>query len=190
MLEAGGYWGVAALMAIENVVLPLPSELIMPLAGYATSQGRMSIWWVIVAGAAGSAIGALPLYYPSLLLGEDKVKRWLDGHARWILRKGDVEKAQKRVARNGARAVFLAQLLPGLRGVISIPAGFAKMNVLAFLWWNFAGTLFWCAVLAWLGKLLGSQFMKIDKVLGPVGWSVLLALILGGAIWLRARKTG
>src|SRR5436190_926999 len=158
MIAAGGYWGVAALMAIENVVLPMPSEVIMPLAGYVVRQGRMSAWLVVVMGAAGSAIGALGLYYPSRFLGEEKVKDWLGRHARWLLSKRDLQKAQKHFAERGARAVFLAQLLPGLRGVISIPAGFAKMNVVAFLVWNFLGTLVWCVVLVWLGELLGVQF--------------------------------
>jgi len=117
------------------------------------------------------------------------VKDWLGRHARWLLSKRDLQKAQKHFARSGARAVFLAQLLPGLRGVISIPAGFARMNVVAFLVWNFLGTLVWCVVLVWLGELLGAQFMKVDQVLGPIGWSILLALVLGSSVWLRVRRS-
>ena len=188
MVAAGGYWGVAALMAIENVVLPLPSELIMPLAGYVADIGPLSIWLVIVWGTVGSVVGGLALYFPARLLGEKRVMAWIDRHGSWFLRKGDVAKAQKRFALHGARTVFFAQLLPGARGVISIPAGFVKMNVLVFLLWNFAGTFIWCAVLAWLGKLLGSRFMKIDQFLGPVGWSLIVALAVGGMIWLRWRK--
>src|SRR5919201_5163185 len=157
-IDVGGSWGVAALMAIENVVLPMPSEIIMPLAGYVSDRGRMTLWEAVVFGAAGSAIGALVLYYPARILGEEKVTAWIDRHGRWLFRKGDLKRAQRQFSKRGAVAVFFSQLLPGLRGIISLPAGFAQMNVAAFLWWNFAGTLVWCAVLAYAGKMFGAQF--------------------------------
>ena len=188
IIRAGGYWGVAALMAVENVILPLPSELIMPLAGYAADRGKMTIWGVILIGTIGSVLGGLVLYFPARLLGEKRVMEWLDRHGRWVLRKGDVQKAQKRFSDHGAIAVFFAQLVPGLRGLISLPAGFAHMNVLLFLLWNFAGTLIWCALLAYAGQLLGARFMKIDDVLGLTGWIVLGVLIVAGFGWLAWRK--
>src|SRR2546423_15400364 len=94
MIEAAGTWGVAALMAIENVVLPIPSELIMPLAGYAADQGRMSLWGAIVFGAAGSALAALVLYYPARLLGEKRVTSWIDRHGRWLVQQSALTRAQ------------------------------------------------------------------------------------------------
>ena len=188
LIDVGGSWGVAVLMAIENVVLPMPSEVIMPLAGYVSDRGRMTFWGAVVFGAAGSAIGALGLYYPARILGEQKVTAWLDRHGRWLLRKGDLKRAQERFSKRGARAVFFSQLLPGLRGIISLPAGFAHMSVAAFLFWNFAGTLVWAAVLAYVGKMLGAQFMKVDDLLGPTGWIILAVLLAAGMAWLIRRR--
>jgi membrane protein DedA with SNARE-associated domain len=188
VIDVGGSWGVAALMAIENVVLPLPSEIIMPLAGYVSDRGRMTLWGAIVFGAAGSALGALGLYYPARILGEKKVTAWLDRHGRWLLRRGDLARAQRQFSKRGAVAVFFSQLVPGLRGLISLPAGFAHMNVVAFVLWNFAGTLVWCVVLAFAGKMLGAQFMKVDNLLGRTGWIILGVLLAGTMAWLVRRR--
>src|SRR5437867_3088222 len=139
-VAAGGYWGVGLLMAIENVFLPLPSELIMPLAGFASARGRLSLGGVIIAGALGGALGSLPLYIPARIYGSDRVAEWIDRHGKWLLlRRRDVDKARKRFERGEFWAVFVSQLLPGIRGLISLPAGFAEMNVALFLIANFAG---------------------------------------------------
>ncbi len=191
MIAAGGYWGVAALMAIENVILPIPSELIMPLAGYNASKGHLTLWGVIVAGTIGSVLGALPLYLPARMLGKERVSKWVDRHGKWLLlRKGDLEKAHKRFEKGtGFVAVVIGQLIPGVRGLISLPAGFARMNIGAFLLANLIGTLVWCAVLAFAGKILGSSFMKVDKLLGPTGWILLALVLVGGGVWMARRRS-
>ena len=190
MIARGGYWGVAALMAIENVILPIPSELIMPLAGYNVATGHLTLVGVIIAGTIGSVLGSLPLYLPARLLGKERVSQWVERHGRWLLlRKGDLAKAHRRFDRgSGFVAVIIAQLIPGVRGLISLPAGFARMNIAAFLLANLAGTLIWCTVLAVAGKLLGSSFMKVDKLLGPTGWIVLAVLGIGGIVWMARRR--
>src|SRR5438045_1327512 len=94
------YWGVALLMAIENVVLPLPSEVIMPLSGFEASRGRMTLWGVVLAGSLGSALGALPLYWLARVLGEGPVTNWVGRHGKWILlRPKDLRKAKSRFDR-------------------------------------------------------------------------------------------
>jgi membrane protein DedA with SNARE-associated domain len=191
LVAIGGYWGVAALMAIENVVLPLPSELIMPLAGYDASKGHLSLWGVIVAGTIGSVLGSLPLYLPARMLGREKVSAFVERHGKWLLlRKADLDKAHARFEdRGGFLAVFVAQLIPGLRGLISLPAGFMRMNVAVFLLANLAGTAIWCTMLAYAGKLLGPEFMKVDKLLGPTGWIVLGVVLVGGGYWMARRRS-
>ena len=190
MIAAGGYWGVAALMAIENVILPIPSELIMPLAGYNASKGHLTLWGVIVAGTIGSVLGALPLYLPARMLGKERVSTWVDRHGKWLLlRRGDLDKAHKRFDKGtGFVAVVIGQLIPGVRGLISLPAGFARMNIGAFLLANLIGTLVWCTVLAFAGKVLGPSFMKVDKLLGPTGWIVLALVLVGGGVWMARRR--
>jgi membrane protein DedA with SNARE-associated domain len=183
------YWGVALLMAIENVVLPMPSELIMPLAGFLAARGRMSLTGVILAGAIGSAIGALPLYAVARTYGKTHVTQWVDRHGKWLLLRGrDLVRASERFDRHRALAVFFSQLLPGVRGLISLPAGFAKMQVVVFELTNFLGTLIWCAVLAWLGHLLGANYERVHDVLGPATWVLLAGLFVWTAVWLIRRR--
>jgi membrane protein DedA with SNARE-associated domain len=189
LVTSMGIYGVALLMAIENVVLPLPSELIMTLGGFAASRGRMSLAGVIIAGTAGSVLGALPLYYLARMAGEDKLKHWVSKHGHWLLlRPRDLDKPARWFARHGSFAVIIGQLIPGVRGLISLPAGYAKMNVLAFLLYNFIGTVVWCAVLAYIGQQLGVHYQVVHEYLGPAGWVVLAGLLAWGGIVLRRRR--
>src|SRR5438067_8471298 len=125
----------------------------------------------VLAGTVGSVVGAYPMYAIGLIFGRDKVFAWIDRHGKWLLlRRGDLERAASQFERRGGTAVFLSQLLPGLRGLISIPAGFAHMNILMFTGANFVGTFVWCLVLALLGRELGAHFGKIHEFIGPTGW--------------------
>jgi membrane protein DedA with SNARE-associated domain len=189
LVGALNYWGVAILMAIENVFLPLPSELIMPLAGFLTANGKMTLTGVIIAGTIGSVLGALPLYYAGRALGEERPERWLERYGRWTLIRGkDLERATARFSGHSFVDVIIAQLLPGVRGLISIPAGVARMNVGLFLLANLVGTVFWCAALAVAGRILGANFTRIHQFLGPVGWTILGVLVAGLGVWAIARK--
>jgi membrane protein DedA with SNARE-associated domain len=189
LVGALNYWGVAILMAIENVFLPLPSELIMPLAGFLTANGKMTLAGVIVAGAIGSVLGALPLYYAGRALGEERPERWLERYGRWTRIRGkDLERATARFSGHSFVDVTIAQLLPGVRGLISIPAGVARMNVGLFLLANLIGTLFWCAALAVAGRILGANFTRIHQFLGPIGWTILGVLVAALGVWAIVRK--
>jgi membrane protein DedA with SNARE-associated domain len=184
-----GYFGIGLLMAIENVVLPLPSEVIMPLGGFLSARGRMTLWGVVLVGTVGSVVGALPLYAVARVVGEERVTSWVRKHGKWLLlRTRDLQRAKERFARNGGKAVFFSQLLPGIRALISLPAGFAEMNVTWFIVTNFAGTLIWCAVLAYLGNLLGANYTKVHKFVGPVAWALLGALLVAGVVWWLHRR--
>jgi membrane protein DedA with SNARE-associated domain len=183
------YWGVGILMAVENVVLPLPSEVIMPVAGFESARGRMTLWGVVLAGSAGSAIGALPVYALARVIGDERLTSWLAKHGKWLLlRRSELERARKQFARHGSLAVFLAQLLPGVRGLIALPAGFARMNVWLFELLNFAGSLVWCVMLAWAGYLLRAHYPRVHRYVGPWSWTVWAALIVGVVIWSVRRR--
>jgi membrane protein DedA with SNARE-associated domain len=189
LVNALSYWGVAILMAVENVVLPIPSELIMPFAGFKTARGPMTLLGVIIAGTLGSVLGALPLYYAGYALGEDRPRRWIEHHGKWLLLRGkDLDRATERFSGKSFLDVTLGQLFPGVRGLISIPAGVARMNVGLFLLANLIGTLVWCTVLAVAGRLLGRNFTKIHQFLGPTGWAILGLLVVALAYWLIRRK--
>ena len=189
LVGALGYWGIGLLMAIENVVLPLPSELIMTFAGFQCARGRLTLLGTILAGTAGSVIGALPMYGAGWAMGQERVTAWVDRHGRWILLRGrDLERARRRFERHGGWAVFLSELLPGVRGLISLPAGFARMNLALFIASNFAGTLIWCAVLAYLGFLLGVNYPRVHAYIGPALWIGLGGLIAWAIVWLVRRR--
>lgn len=189
LVNSLSYWGVAILMAVENVVLPIPSELIMPFAGFKTALGPMTLLGVIIAGTVGSVLGGLPFYYAGRALGEERLRQWIERHGKWVLLRGkDLDRATDRFSGNTFLEVTLGQLVPGVRGLISIPAGVARMNVGLFLLANFIGTLVWCTVLAVAGRLLGKNFTKIDKFLGPIGWGIISLLVVALAFWLMRRK--
>lgn len=189
LVGSSGYVGIAVLMAIENVVLPLPSELIMPLAGFDAAYHHLALLGVIVAGTVGSVAGALPVYAVARAMGEPRLTVWVENHGRWLLLgPRQLKRAAWQFNRWGRLTVFVSQLIPGLRGLVALPAGFARMNVAVFAIANFAGTLIWCGVLAWLGSVLGANYRKIDRFVAPVSWVVLGTLALWGVVWVIRRR--
>jgi membrane protein DedA with SNARE-associated domain len=185
-----GLLGVALLMAIENIVFPLPSELIMPLAGFLAGRGYMSLPGVIIAGSVGSVAGAIPVYWVARKVGEERIAKWIESHGRWLrIKAPDIERANARFIRHGGRAVFLSQLIPGLRVLISIPAGVARMHLGWFIVTNLAGTLIWCTLLAVAGEELGVHFSTVAHLMRPILWisTGLAAAVFSIWIWRRNR---
>lgn len=173
------YPGIAFLMFLENVFPPLPSELIMPLAGFQTGQGKLSLFGVILVGAVGSLVGQLPLYYLGKWVGKDKLKAWADKRGEWIAVSGDdIEKADEWFGKHGSKAVLIGRLVPGVRSLVSIPAGFAGMSLPKFLGYSAIGTAAWAGLLAWLGSLLGDRYEQVEKFVNPVSYVVLGAIVL------------
>ncbi|MFN3652078.1 MAG: DedA family protein [Armatimonadota bacterium] len=175
-----GLIGVAVLMFLENVFPPVPSELIMPLAGFLTVRGDFSLWAVIAAGALGSLVGQLPLYYLGRTVGPDRLRAWTERHGRWLaISPKEIDQAREWFDRYGGAVVFFARLVPGIRSLVSIPAGTARMHLAPFLLCTAAGTTIWSGVLAWLGTLLGRNYQAVEHYLTPATW-----VILGGiALW-------
>lgn len=170
---ATGYLGIVMLMFLENVFPPIPSEVIMPLAGYLGGSGKLSMVGIIIAGTLGSVLGALPLYYAGRKYGEERLKRLADDHGRWLtVSRSDLERAKAWFDRHGVATVFFCRLVPGLRSLISIPAGLNRMNLAVFLFYTTLGAALWTALLAYLGYLLGTRFREVERYLDPVSWVV------------------
>lgn len=183
MIQAGGAVGIAFLTFLENVFPPIPSELIMPLAGYMVSRKELSFASVVIAGTVGSILGALPLYYLGRKVGEERLKELADRHGRWLtVSRRDVERARAWFDRHGGAAVFFCRLVPGIRSLISLPAGVARMNLAAFLIWTAVGSAVWTAVLAWLGYYLGGRFKVIGEYLDPAS-NVVFGGIAAWYLW-------
>jgi membrane protein DedA with SNARE-associated domain len=178
-IQSTGYFGIVLLMFLENVFPPIPSEIIMPLAGFMAAEGKENLLGVIIAGTVGSVLGALPLYYAGFLLGEDRLKAFAEKHGRWFtVSKDDIERAKKWFNRHGGLAVLICRLVPGIRSLISIPAGIARMNIASFLFYTTIGAALWTALLTYAGYILGAKFEEVGKYLNPVSYVVLAAIVL------------
>lgn len=179
VIYSTGHLGVALLMFAENVFPPIPSEVIMPLAGFMASQGKLSFAGVVAAGAAGSVLGALPAYFLGRAVGEERLKELADRHGRWLtVSRGDVERARGWFDRHGAAAVLFCHFVPGVRSLISLPAGVNRMRMGKFLACTAAGAGLWAALLASLGYFLGANFREVEKHLDPASYVVLGAVVV------------
>jgi len=174
-----GYAGIVFLMLLENVFPPIPSEVIMPLAGFMVSQGKFSLIGIIAAGTAGSVLGALPFYYIGCWINEERLKALADRYGRWLTVSGnDIERSKAWFDKHGRTAIILGRLVPAVRSLISIPAGIARMNLAIFLTYTTVGTALWTALLAFLGYYLGSNFGRVGEYVDRISWLVIAAIVL------------
>ena len=185
-----GVVGVFLLTLLETVFPPIPSEFVMPLAGYLASRGEMGLFAAIAAGTLGSTCGALVLYAVGRKVGEARMKAFADRHGRWLtLSRHDIERASDWFSRHGAWAVFGCRLVPGLRSLISLPAGIHGMGLPLFLACTLLGSAAWTALLVGLGHVLGSRFERVGDFIDPVGTGVVVAIVAWYA-WRMARHRG
>jgi len=169
IVEQSGYLGIALLMIAENLFPPIPSELIMPLAGFVAAQGKLSLAGVIIAGSIGSLIGALFWYVVARAVGGERVTRWAERYGRWFTVSGnDVGRARAWFGRHGGKAVLLGRLVPAVRSLISIPAGLAPMRLAPFLAFSAIGTALWTTLLAVLGYLLEGAYEHVADYIDPI----------------------
>jgi len=149
-----GYPGILLLMAMESSIIPVPSELVMPPAGYLAFQGRMNPWLAILAGTVGSLAGAYANYFASHYLGRPLILKY----GRYVLIPPDkFERVEAFFLRHGEISTFIGRLLPVVRHLISIPAGVAGMNHLRFTTYTLLGAAIWCGILTWIGYALGEH---------------------------------
>jgi len=184
-----GYWGVGLLMFMENLFPPIPSELIMPLAGFTVAKGEMNFTLVVLVGVIGTMLGALPWYYGGKFLGEERLRKLADRYGRWIAVSGkDIDKANLWFNQHGGRAVLFCRLVPGVRTIISLPAGISSMPIIPFLLYSTLGTTVWICLLTGLGYFLGSNYTLVDQYLGPVSKIVLFSLLGLFVFWVIRRQ--
>ncbi|SKB11684.1 Alkaline phosphatase-like protein [Planktothrix sp. PCC 11201] len=184
-----GYLGIGLLMFLENLFPPIPSELIMPLAGFTVSRGEMQFFPAILAGVIGTILGAFPWYYAGKFFGEERLKQLADKYGKWITVSGkDIDKANNWFTRYGGRAVFLCRLVPGVRTLISLPAGLNNMPLIPFIIYSTIGTTLWVTFLTGAGYFLGDHYDLVDEYLGPVSKIVLLSLAIGFGLWILRKN--
>lgn len=179
LIYSMGYIGVVLLMFIENVFPPIPSEYIMPLAGFLVAEGKFSLFGVIFAGTLGSVLGAFPLYFFGQKVGENGMKRFAERHGKWLtLSPEDVERSNQWFDKYGASAVFFCRLVPGIRSFISIPAGINKMKLAPFIFYTTLGSAIWTTILALAGYFLRANFREVEEYLDYVSFAVFGSIIL------------
>ena len=179
LVDWAGYWGVAFLMLLETVFPPVPSEVIMTVAGVSASRGNMTLTGTIAAGTAGAMLGNWFWYWLAIKFGEARMHVFIDKYSRWLtLDWEEVERGERLFQSYGSTIVLMARMIPTLRSLISIPAGLFGMSLRRFLVFSTIGTAGWSAALAGAGYFLGSQFDDVEKWLGPLSTLVIAAIVV------------
>ena len=185
VIDSLGELGVGLMVALENIVPPIPSEIVLSMAGYLAGTGRMNVVLVWVAATAGSVIGALALYWIGYALGEDRIKRWLDRVP--LVDLSDLNKADRWFERHEKSAVLFGRCAPVVRSLVSIPAGANKMRLGIFTLLTTIGSGVWNLLFVGGGFLLGERWQNIDKYSHYLDYAI-YALIVGAVVWWIVKK--
>jgi membrane protein DedA with SNARE-associated domain len=183
LIDQTGYVGIFLLMFLETIFPPIPSEVIMPVAGARAAQGPLTLWAVIASGTAGAMLGNLFWYALARVIGMKRFRPFIESYGRWLTMDwDDVEKTERLFGRFGGYIVSIGRMMPTIRSVISIPAGLLNMRLKTFLIWSTLGTAGWTAILATAGWGLGMAFDDVEKILGPLSTAI-IALIVAAYVW-------
>jgi membrane protein DedA with SNARE-associated domain len=190
VVDALGYVGVALLVALENVFPPIPSEIILPFAGFVARDGGATLPGMIAAATAGSLIGALVLYGIAAWIGPDRLDHFLLRHGKWFrLTSTDVRRADRWFDRHSDGAVLICRCVPLLRSLVSIPAGFRRMNLVRFLVLTLIGSVIWNTALVTAGYVLRDNWEDVEPVIEVAQYVVIVGIIaaIGWFVWTRIR---
>jgi membrane protein DedA with SNARE-associated domain len=191
LMSSLGYVGIGLLMFLENLFPPIPSELIMPLAGFTVAQGKMNFALAVLAGTVGTMAGTYAWYYLGRLVNYQRLQTWTDRYGKWIrVTAKDIDRVNEWFNKYGVKAVFFGRMVPGIRTLISLPAGMNQMPFVSFTIYSTIGTFIWTLALTGAGFLLGDNYGSIEKYLAPISKLVLFGLLglLGYAIFKKMRS--
>jgi membrane protein DedA with SNARE-associated domain len=182
-IQSTSYAGIFVLMALESALIPIPSEITMPFSGFLASQGKLSLTLVILTGTIANLVGSYIAYYIGYFIEETVLLKFIKKYGKFVLiSEHEYEKGNKWFAKYGDKIIFISRLLPGVRTVISLPAGVFKMDIKKFTIYTLAGCLIWSAILTYTGYYLGENwrllegyFRKFEVIIG--------ILIVIGALW-------
>ena len=180
LIDQSGYLGIGFLMFLETIFPPIPSEVIMPVAGVAAGQGKLSYALVVASGTAGAMLGNIVWYLAARSLGLDRLHPIIDRWGRWLtITWPEVQRADNWFRQHGMFFVFLGRLVPTVRSLVSVPAGLLHMQFRRFLVASIIGTGAWTALLAAAGFKLGENYDRVDDFLGPASNAVIIVLVVG-----------
>lgn len=188
LMETLGGPGAGLAIALENLFPPLPSEIILPLAGFAASQGKLGLVEVLIWTTAGSVIGALALYAIGAVLGRDRMRRLAERVP--LVHVEDVDRVEAWFQKHGSKAVFFGRMLPIFRSLISVPAGVERMPVLRFTLLTFAGSAIWNTIFVLAGFFLGEQWHIVEEYAGILQKVVIAGVVIavGVAVWRGVQR--
>ncbi|MFF3226698.1 DedA family protein [Nocardia suismassiliense] len=184
MEELGGF-GAGIAIALENLFPPLPSEVILPLAGFTASRGEFGLLEVLIWTTLGSVVGALVLYGLGAAFGRERLRRIVDRMP--LVRVADLDRAEAWFARHGTKAVFFGRMIPLFRSLISVPAGVERMNLVRFTALTTAGSLLWNSIFVLAGYFLGESWPVVETYAGVLQKLVILAVVVGGGWFVVSR---
>ena len=188
VISAIGYVGVAFLVALENVFPPIPSEVVLPFAGFYAGKGEASVVGMILAATAGSLVGAWILYGLAAWIGPERLRRFVVARGRWVgVKERDLDRSEAWFDKRANAAVLLGRCVPLVRSVVSIPAGFRRMHLVPFTICTVIGSLIWNTALIGAGAILGNRWEEVGDVVGIFQWVVILAVVaaVGWFSWTR-----
>lgn len=189
VLESLGYLGVAALIALENIFPPIPSEVILPLTGVLAGQGRFTYWGALAAATAGSLAGAYVLYAIGYALGKERTHRLVATYGKWVfITEKDLDKSSNWFDHHGGKVVLVGRCIPGIRSLISIPAGIETMPLGKFSLYTVIGSGVWNAVLLGLGWWLGQRWQQVSQYVQYMEYAVWAAIIVT-VVWFILHRT-
>ena len=179
LIAWGGYFGIFLLMALENILPPIPSEVIMGLGGMAVARGDMAMAPLLLWGTAGTTAGNYAWYAVGRYIGYERFRPFVERHGRWLTMEWrDVERLHLFFMRHGGWVVFVFRFMPTFRTMISLPAGMTAMPLWRFMLWTFLGSAIWNVILGGAGYFLGTRFAELDRYVGPVGIVLMVVAVL------------
>lgn len=188
IMEKLGYLGIAFLMFLDNIFPPIPSEIIMPSAGYTASKGELTLIGVIIAGSAGSILAAMLFYWIGRKVPQQRLFQFIERYGKYLrIQVADLDKALIWFNKHGHRIVFFGRMIPAVRSLISIPAGISRMPFSKFMFYSSAGTLIWTSFLAYLGYHFSENQTLMLAILQRISY-LIFALIALYIIWWAIKK--
>ncbi|MFA5933118.1 MAG: DedA family protein [Microgenomates group bacterium] len=186
LISSLGYPGIVIAMAIESALIPLPSEIIMPFSGYLASIGKFSLFWVAMAGAVGNVIGSLIAYAIGYYGHEKLVRRFIRKFGKWILISEDeLDETEKLLHKYKDLVVLGSRVVPGIRTVISLPCGFAKLPLFRFIIMTFIGSFIWSYFLAWIGFFMGENWDTLGPYFHKADAAIIVLILVAVGLYIR-----
>ncbi len=186
LIQTTGHLGVFILMTLESALIPIPSEVTMPFAGFLASKGELSFITIVFIGALGNVIGSVIGYYIGFFLEENVLLHLIKKYGKFILiTESDYQKSFMWFKKYGSSVVFFSRMLPAVRTFISLPAGVFKMNIVKFVIYTFVGSLIWSAILAGVGFYFGSNWKVLEPIFRKFDVVILAVFVLAVAFYLN-----